>query len=45
MQKQSANSVVWIYWISFVISLCIFGFGIYQAMTMHMWVLLATGCA
>jgi hypothetical protein len=46
VQKRSENSsVTWIYWISFLISLSIFGFGLYQALATHVWVLLATGCA
>ena len=45
MQKRPANSLVWIYWISFAISLCIFGFGLYQALSHHVWTLMATGCA
>jgi hypothetical protein len=43
--NSPASSVVWIYWLSFLISLAIFGFGLYQALTLHQWVLLATGCA
>ncbi len=45
MEKRSENSVVWIYWLSFLISLSIFGFGLYQALALHQWILMATGCA
>ena len=29
MAKRSTSSVVWIYWISFLIGLSVFGFGLY----------------
>jgi outer membrane protein assembly factor BamD (BamD/ComL family) len=44
VDKRNAGSVVWVYWISFLISLIVFGFGLYQAITLHEWTLLATGC-
>src|SRR3954469_2408330 len=33
-----------IYWIALAISLTVFGFGLYHALTGHPWTLLATGC-
>jgi hypothetical protein len=43
--KRQSGSVVWIYWLCFLISLVIFGFGLYLVLTQHVWSLLATGCA
>jgi len=44
VEKRNAGSVVWVYWISFLISLAVFAFGLYRALTLHDLVLLATGC-
>jgi hypothetical protein len=44
VEKRDAASVVWVYWISFVISLAVFGFGLYLALARGQWTLLATGC-
>ena len=45
MEKRNAGSVVWVYWISFLISLSVFGFGLYRALSLHDLTLLAAGCA
>jgi hypothetical protein len=45
VQKRNSGSVSWIYVISFLISLAIFGVGLYLALTNRPWTLMATGAA